>query len=272
MEYRQTNTLRPTEEQFKELFDLQINTFWKHKAYTWYDPQLTFDTPEAFRDAVCEWSLTHTKIYQMWWEDDTLLGFRAFMDSHLEEDFIGGMVHTAGEDGPIPKIVGDDPDWKLKCLKTDIFIGRPDSTGSQQNWMFDRPEIGPTWNNNDGESLWESMHLYGYERAYSCAHGSLQKQHLWNNRHKECFKHDIFLQNGYSFNERRKLGFDTNEQTSFIYRLVGGESMGWPRHHALYHLNNAERPDKVERPYIQSIDEPIEKGIKEAPIPPEQID
>ena len=104
----------------------------------------------------------------MWWEDDTLLGFRAFMDSHLEEDFIGGMVHTAVMMGPIPKIIGDDPNWREKCLKTDIFIGRPDSSGSQQNWMFDRPEfVSPVWNNNDGESLWESMHRFGYERAYS---------------------------------------------------------------------------------------------------------
>jgi hypothetical protein len=37
-------------------------------------------------------------------------------------------------------------------------------------------------------------------------------------------------------------------------------------------LNNSERPDKVERPYIQSIDEPIQQGIREATIPPEQID
>ncbi len=275
MAYRQTNTLRPTEEQFKELFDLNINAFWKHQSYTWYDPKLTFDTPEDFRDAVCEWSLEHTRIYQMWWEDDTLLGLRAFLDSGLEEDFIGGMVHTAGDDGPIPKILGnDDPDWRLKCLKSDIFLGKADSTGTKQ-WYWDRPEITPVWNNNDGESLWEAMHQWGYERAYSCVHGSVQKQMLWENRHKLTgfgSAHDIWLQNGYSFNERRQLGFDTNEQTSFIYRLVGGESLGWPRHHALYHLNNAERPDKVERPYIKSIDEPIQKGIKEAPPIPEQVD
>tara|TARA_Y200000002_G_scaffold380459_1_gene391996 strand:- start:240 stop:1064 length:825 start_codon:yes stop_codon:yes gene_type:complete len=274
MAYRQTNTLRPTEEQFKELFDLNINAFWKHQAYTWYDPKLTFDTPEEFRDAIVKWSLEHTKIYQMWWEDDTLLGFRAFLESNLQEDFIGGMVHTAGDDGPIPKIVGDDPDWKLKCLKTDIFLGKPDSTGNKQ-WYWDRPEITPIWNNNDGESLWEAMHRNGYERAYSCVHGSVQKQMLWENRHKLTgfgSAHDIWLQNGYSFNERRQLGFDLNEQTSFVYRLIGGESLGWPKHHALYHLNNTERPDKIERPYILSIDEPIQKGIKEAPIPPEQVD
>ena len=37
--YRQTNTIRPTEEQFVELFDLHKQTFWDYAAYTWYDPK-----------------------------------------------------------------------------------------------------------------------------------------------------------------------------------------------------------------------------------------
>ena len=61
MAYRQTTTQRPTEEQFRELFDLQVNTFWEHQAYTWYDPKLTFETPEEFRDAIVEWSLENTE-------------------------------------------------------------------------------------------------------------------------------------------------------------------------------------------------------------------
>tara|TARA_B110000003_G_C16494469_1_gene474838 strand:+ start:81 stop:899 length:819 start_codon:yes stop_codon:yes gene_type:complete len=271
MAYRQTTSLTPTYEQFEELFDLHKSTYWEHAAYTWYDPKKMFVSYDAFKEGVITWSMAHTTLWQMWWEDDTLLGMRSFLESHVHEDMAGGIIHTASDDGPIPKIIGDDPDWKTKTLKTDIFVGRPDSTGSQHNWMLNRPETAPTWNNNDGESLWEAMWSRGKERAYSCAHGSMQKQILWNNRDCEAFKHDIFLQMGYSFNERKQLGFEIDAQNSFIYRLIGGESMGWPKIHSLYHIDNAERPDKVERPYIASIDIPLELGIEAAPLPPETI-
>ena len=271
--FRQTNTIRPTKDQFKELFDLNKNTFWEHSAYSWYDPKPLFNNNyESFRDSVINWSLQHTKIFQMYWEDDTLLGLRSFLPSELEEDYANAIIHTASDDGPIPKIIGDDPNWKDKTLKLDIMVTREDSTGSRQRWMIEQPEIAPTWNNNDGESLWQAMWQIGYERAYGCTHGKLQKQLLWQQKGCESLKHDIWLQMGYSFNERKQLGFDVNEQSSFIYRLVGGESMGWPRNHALYHKDNEQRPDKIERPYIDSIDKALEQGLEPAPIPPESID
>ena len=34
MAYRQTNKELVTEDEFKELFDIQQNTFWKYKAYS----------------------------------------------------------------------------------------------------------------------------------------------------------------------------------------------------------------------------------------------
>lgn len=272
MAYRQTNTLRPTEDQFNELMVLQKNTFWEHGAYSWYDPKKIFTDYDDMKDRIIPWSLSSAYFFQMWWEDDTLLGFRAFMPSEIEEDYVGGMIHTASDDGPIPKIIGDDPFWKEKTAKTDIFIGRPDSTGSQQNWMFHRPEVAPVWDNGDGESLHQALWQHGLERAYSCAHGKLQKQHLWNNRDCECFKHDIFLQHGYSFNERKQLGFEVDTQESFIYRLVGGHSLGWPTRHALYHIDNAERPDQVPLPYIPSRDEPQKLGLRSAPVTPETVD
>ena len=265
MAYRQTNTLRPTEEQFKELFDLQINTFWKHKAYTYYDPQLVFSSKEEMRDMICEWSLNISTFFQMWWEDDTLLGFRSFLPCQTSEDVVGGTVQTATPDGPISKIIGEG--YERTTLRTDIFIGRPDSTGSQENWMFKRPEVAPVWNNNDGESVYQAIIDNGFERAYSCAHGMVQKQHLWNNRDTDAIKHDIFLKYGYSFSESRELGFDPDEQKSFIYRLVGGESIGWPPIHSSYHHQNTTRPDKVERPFMVTRDDPNKP--QEAPIPKE---
>lgn len=274
MTYRQTNTLRPTEDQFNELMTLQKNTFWEHGAYSWYDPKKIFTDFDDMKERIISWSLEFSYFYQMWWEDDTLLGFRAFMPSEITEDYVGGIIHTASDDGPIPKIIGDDPFWKEKTAKTDIFLGRPDSTGSQQNWMFDKKEITPVWDNKDGESLHEALHLHGCERAYSCVHGRLQKQMLWENRNKLTgfgSAHDIWLQNGYSFNERKQLGFDINTQTSFVYRLIGGHSLGWPSRHALYHIDNVERPDQVPLPYIPSRDEPAKLGLKSAPITPETI-
>ena len=261
MAYRQTNTIRPTETQFKELFELQYNTFWEHGEYTYYDPKLVFSSKEDMRDEIYTYVENNAKFYQMWWEDDTLLGFRTFMDCTIEEDASGGYVNSGTPDGPISKIIGKG--YESTTLRSDLFIGRPDSTGSQQNWMFHRPEVAPIWDNKDGETLFEAFWRHGAKRAYSCTFGKLQKQHLWNNRDCECFKHDIFLQNGYSFNERREVGFDTDEDTSFIYRLVGGESLGWPPMHSMYHHNNATRPDKVERPYMDTLD-----GASEPPAPP----
>ena len=52
MAYRQTNTIRQTETQFKELFELQYNTFWEHGAYTYYDPKLVFSSKEVMRDEI----------------------------------------------------------------------------------------------------------------------------------------------------------------------------------------------------------------------------
>ena len=271
--YRQTNTLKPTEEQFVELFDLHKKTFWDYAAYTWYNPKHLYTDFEQFRDEVMGWSLGSAIFYQMWWEDDTLLGFRAFHDANQREDFNGAMVHTASDDGPIPKIIGDNPDWKNETLKTDLMVTRPDSTGDAKHWMRTRPEISPVWDNNDGESLYQAMWQYGKKRAYCCTHGRLQKQLLWGSRDCESLKHDIWLQMGYSFNERKELGFNPDEQESFIYRLVGGkqEHMGWPSIHSLYHVNNVERPDSIERPYIASVDEPEKLGIQPAPIPSEPV-
>ena len=256
MAYRQTNTLRPTEEQFKELFDLQINTFWKYKAYTWYDPQLVFESPEDMRDKITEWSLAETQFYQMFWEDETLLGFRAFMPCSVVEDSAHAMINSAGLDGPIPKILGDD--FYENTLRTDIFIGRPGSTGNQNDWMFDRPEMSPTWDAGEGESLHQAIIDNGFKHSYSIIHGKIQKQRLWAARNKltGIFARDIYLQNGYSYREKKILGFDVNEQDSFIYRLVGGESLGWPPIHPLYHVDNAPRPDVVPRPYMATIDDP----------------
>ena len=47
--------------------------------------------------------------------------------------------------------------------------------------------------------------------------------------------------------------------------------MGWPSIHSLYHVNNVERPDSIERPYIASVDEPEKLGIQPAPIPSEPV-
>ena len=274
--YRQTNTIRPTEEQFVELFDLHKQTFWDYAAYTWYNPKHLYNDYEQFRDEIVDWSLSTAIFYQMWWEDDTLLGFRAFHNSNQREDFAGSLVHTASDDGPIPKIIGGGknyPNWQDETLKTDLMVTRPDSTGDAHNWMRKRPETSPVWDNNDGETVWQVMWQHGKKRAYCCTHGMLQKQLLWKYKDAYSLKHDIFLQNGYSFNERKQLGFDVDEQKSFIYRLVGGkhEHMGWPSIHPLYHVDNVERPDEVKRPYVASIDEAEKQGIQPAPIPQEIV-
>ena len=53
---------------------------------------------------------------------------------------------------------------------------------------------------------------------------------------------------------------------------MGGHSLGWPTRHALYHIDNAERPDQVPLPYIPSRDEPQKLGLRSAPVTPETVD
>ena len=286
--YRQTTSYRIKENEFKELFDIKKNTFYKHKAYSWYDPTLLYETAEDMRDDMWVYADRFATFYQCWWEDDFLIGFRMFTDCRHQEDFSGGLVHTAGPNGPLGKILGGDnwkptkhigtsgipveadlDDWRSKTLKTDVMIGRPDSTGDQHHWMLTRPEISPVWDNKDGESLHCAMWQHGYERAYACQHGKLQKQLLWGAKECESLKYDRWLKHGYAFNERQEVGFNVDEQTSFIYRLVGAkmEWMGWPMSHPLYHDEDTIRPDLVERPWIASRDEQERDGIQPAPIP-----
>ena len=293
MAYRQTTTYRVQESEFKELFDIKKNTFYKHKAYSWYDPTLIYETAEDMRDDLWIYADRFAVFWQCWWEDDLLIGFRMFTDCRHQEDFSGGMVHTAGPNGPLGKILGGDnwkpqkhigtsgipvetdlDDWRSTTLKTDVMIGRPDSTGDQHHWMLTRPEISPVWDNNDGESVHQAMWQNGYERAYACQHGKLQKQLLWGARECESLKYDRWLKHGYAFNERQEVGFNVDEQTSFIYRLVGAkmEWMGWPMSHPLYHKDDTIRPDLLPRPYIASRDEQEKLGIQPAPIPPGTTD
>ena len=155
MAYRQTTTYRVQESEFKELFDIKKNTFYKHKAYSWYDPTLVYETAEDMRDDLWIYADRFAVFWQCWWEDDLLIGFRMFTDCRHQEDFSGGLVHTAGPNGPLGKILGGDnwkpqkhigtsgipvetdlDDWRSTTLKTDVMIGRPDSTGDQHHWML----------------------------------------------------------------------------------------------------------------------------------------
>ena len=258
--FRQTNTLKPTEDQFNELFDLRINTFWKYKAYSWVDPSTIYSSPEEMRDDVREWTFENSVFWQMFWEDDVLLGFRSF-----ERCDINSATPSVTDNSPIHKIFGKESRWWTRTLKNNIAISRKSPSLGDVTWAWNRPEVSPVWNNNDGETFYEAMYYNGFDRAYSTSYGSLQKQLIWNNRDKETIKYDIFLQGGYKFNgEIVPAGFDVNDDETHIYRLIGGDSLGWPRYHALYHMNNSERPDTVFRPYIESIDDapPV------APIPP----
>ena len=94
MTYRQTNTQDPTEEQIANLLEYNKTALWNPIsstkqvfAYTWYDPKLIFNSWEDFKDVVIEWILGETEIFQMWWEDDNLLGFRSFIGANVREDF-----------------------------------------------------------------------------------------------------------------------------------------------------------------------------------------
>ena len=51
---------------------------------------------------------------------------------------------------------------------------------------------------------------------------------LWENRHKLTgfgSAYDIFLQYGMSYQEEKQVGFDLEDNHSWVYRLIGGESM-----------------------------------------------
>ena len=119
--FRQTNTLKPTEEQFKELFDLRINTFWKYGAYSWADPKTIWETPEDMRDKV--WILldSNTIIWQMYWEDDILLGLRSF--EPCISSVIGSVPIT--EYTPFNKIFGEGTNWEIHTLRCNIALSRP---------------------------------------------------------------------------------------------------------------------------------------------------
>lgn len=273
MTYRQTNTQDPTEEQIANLLEYNKASIWNPEfltkqvfAYTWYDPKLIFNSWEDFKDVVIEWILGETEIFQMWWEDDNLLGFRSFIGANVREDFSHGVVHSSMIGGPIHKIVGDqeNPEWLLRTLKTDLTLIQPDSSGEIQNWCW-KEFVSPVWNNNDGETLYQAMWKMQYDRAYSYQHFPALKRAFWDNRDKPSQKHDIYLNSGWSFNERKELGFDVDSEKCFIYRLIGGASLGWPSHHALYHHQNAPRPEQVQRPYIASLDSPDRPEV--APMP-----
>jgi len=271
MAYRATTRIEPTEEQFKELFDLNMNAFWEHKAYTYYDPKLVFENKEQFRDRIWEWLQHHVTFWQMWWEDEELIGLRAFMPCDVAEDPSGAYINTATDNGPIAQIVGLS-NWQEKTMRTDIFLGKPDSKGTKA-WYFDEPEIAPTWDNKDGESVYQAILDHGFERAYSAIHGTVQKKMLWENRHKLTgfgSAYDIFLQYGMSYQEEKQVGFDLEDNHSWVYRLIGGESMGWPSHHPLYHHDNAKRPEIIPRPYMETRDDPNKPP--EAPPVPETVD
>ena len=250
---------------------MRINTFWKYKAYSWFDPQLVYDSPTDMRNKVREELFEKSTFWQMFWEDDVLLGLRSFEPSTMYDASVPYVtIHS-----PFHKMFADDETWMHDTLKINIAISRPSPSIGDVTWAWTSPEVSPVWDNKDGETLYEAFRNTGFKRAYSTCYGSLQKQLLWNNRHQETVKYDIFLQGGYNFDETEEYsiatgdevgqaGFDINDDETHIYRLIGGDSLGWPRYHALYHMNNSERPDTVFRPYIESIDDapPV------APIPP----
>jgi len=261
--FKQTNKLKPTEEQFKELFDLRINTFWKYGAYSWADPKTIWKSPEEMRDNVWLKLKDSTLIWQMYWEDDVLLGFRSFERCTTMNI---GSAPVNKEYSPFNKMFGEDTGWELRTLRCNIALSRPSPSMGNMGWMYE-PFVAPTWDNNDGESLYQAMIDFAFDRAYAPTYGSLQKQLIWNNRDSESIKHDIFLQAGFKYNnEISPAGFDINDDETHIYRLIGGDSMGWPRFHALYHQNNASRPEVVPRPYMETLDSPDKPPV--APIPP----
>ncbi len=276
--FRQTNTITPTEDQFNELFDLRINTFWKYKAYSWFDPQLVYDSPTDMRNKVREELFEKSTFWQMFWEDDVLLGLRSFEPSTMYDASVPYVtIHS-----PFHKMFADDENWMYDTLKINIAISRPSPSIGDVTWAWTRPEVSPVWDNKDGETLYEAFRNTGFKRAYSTCYGSLQKQLLWNNRHQETVKYDIFLQGGYNFDESEEYsiatgdeigqaGFDINDDETHIYRLIGGDSLGWPRYHALYHLNNAERPDTAPKPYIESEDSPDKPPVAPIPEPTSEV-
>ena len=257
--FRQTNTLKPTADQFNELFDLRANTFWKYGAYSWVDPKTIYANVTEMRDDLRELLFSTSTFWQMFWEDDTLLGFRSFEPCY---------VNTLG----VPAVSYNSPfnsmfesGWEQTTLKNNIAISRPSPSIGDVTWAWTRPEVSPIWNNNDGETFYEAMREYAFERAYSTAYGSLQKQLLWNNRHLETIKYDIWLKYGFKYDgEVKESGFNVDDSETTIYRLIGGDSLGWPRYHALYHKDNVERPEYVARPHMETLDDATEPP---APVP-----
>ena len=196
--FRQTNTLKPTADQFNELFDLRANTFWKYGAYSWVDPKTIYANVTEMRDDLRELLFSTSTFWQMFWEDDTLLGFRSFEPCTVNT--LG--VPAASYNSPFNSMF--ESGWEETTLKNNIAISRTSPSMGDVTWAWTRPEVSPIWNNDDGESFYQAMHEYAFERAYSTAYGSLQKQLIWNNRHLETIKYDIFLKYGFKYdNESR---------------------------------------------------------------------
>ena len=60
----------------------------------------------------------------MWWEDEELIGLRAFMPCDVAEDPSGAYINTATDNGPIAQIVGLS-NWQEKTMVFSCQLDRP---------------------------------------------------------------------------------------------------------------------------------------------------
>ena len=263
MAYKQTNTLRPTEDQFKELFDSQANTFWKYNAHSAIPANETYDSVEDMRDKMCAMILEETRFFQMFWEDDYLIGFRQISDAIISKDMHNPAKYKSF---PISKILGSDWSEKDKTGRMGFSVGRASNSHAQREWMT-MDFCSPLHDNKDGESFHEAMINNNFEQIYGMIHGSVQKKLCFSDIFdKGLFEQDIYLSCSLDKTTGRETGFDLNNEDSVMFRLIGGHHLGWPSFHALYHNDNNVNMNKVPRPYMDTLDSPDKPPV--APIPP----
>ena len=263
MTYKQTNTLRPTEDQFKELFDSQANTFWKYNAHSVQPPNEIYDSVEEYRDILCKDILIDTRFFQMFWEDDYLIGFRQISDANISKD----LPNPAKVDSfPITKILGVEELARDKTGRMGFSVGRASKSHTQREWMA-MEFCSPLHDNKDGESFYEAMINNNFEQIYGMIHGSVQKKLCFSDIFdKGLFEQDIYLNYSVDKTTGKQTGLDLNDDDSVMFRLIGGHHLGWPSFHALYHNDNNINMNKVPRPYMETLDSPDKPPV--APIPP----
>lgn len=124
-------------------------------------------------------------------------------------------------------ILGDDREWVSRTGFQSMLAFSNDSNGSKV-WC------GTDLHVEDTGGL-ENLNAHGFERIFSTAKGTIQKQyaHLARTSGARSFQGDHVLDLGLDgSNENAITTYNHDDQTTSIIKLTNG--IGWPSTHALY--------------------------------------